>query len=151
MFTTLNFVRNALPGGKAPNGRVDSAFNDLFITIPYAVMAHSDGLDYSEDENGNEVAYFDDYPYDYVDGAFLTKEEAEAHVAANSDGRKYPLWIEENHNEPLWAFHHLYWEGKKHYTDELLTEEEAKAIEARIVRTNVKSENGYDYERLSLT
>lgn len=151
MFTNLNFVRTALPGGKAPSERTCGYdLLDLPITIPFAVMAHDDGMDYGVDDEGNEYAYQDDYPNDFVYAAFLTKEEAEAHISANSTNRKYPLWIEENHVEPLWAFGHLYWEGKNHWSDELLSVEEANQLSARIVKTQVTDDYGHKYYKVSL-
>lgn len=151
MFTNLNFVRNALPGGKAPSER--TCGYDLLevpVTIPFAVMAHDDGLDYGVDDNGNEYSYQDDYPHDYVTAAFLTKTEADAYIAAHSDGRKYPLWIVENNVEPLWTFTHLYWEGKKHWSDEMISEEEADQLKTRLVKVKCVDGSGCEYERISL-
>jgi len=102
MFTTPSFVAQALPGGKIPHGM---DMDDVSVNIPVAVWAHDSGLDYGVDEDGNEYAYQDSPPCDYVVGAFLNWEDA---IAYMSLGHRNNMWPEENVTVPLWEFSHTH-------------------------------------------
>lgn len=125
MYTTPAFITTVLPAGKIPHFRY---VDDRPVTIPFAAMAWDDGLDYDIDGN----AYQDNPPGEFVDGAFLTREEAEAYVAGRNATRTgVKGWVEENYVAPLYEFTSLYWAGKMGNYDMAMTEEEAEqAIKA---------------------
>ena len=120
MFTTPAFITTVLPAGKIPHFRY---VDDRPVTIPFAAMAWDDGLDYDIDGN----AYQDNPPGEFVQGAFLTLEEAEAFVAARNVGRTgVKGWVETNYVAPLYEFTSSHWEGKTGPFDMVMSEEEAE-------------------------
>jgi hypothetical protein len=149
MITTITFIKNILPAGKIPGRLIDySDVSDLTVTIPFAVMGWDEGLDYNDDG----TAYQDSPPCEDTDGAFETREEAEAHLAFRKkhdpNGR---YWIEENHVVNLWEFNHIHWAGldRPAYEALLLTKEELAQLESRLVREEVKTEYS-EYTRVRL-
>jgi hypothetical protein len=140
MNTTLAFIKNILPAGKIPGREISySEVSDLSITIPFAVMGWDEGMDY--DAEGN--SYQDSPPCEYVDGAFETRAEAEAHIAFRNElpgpGQYH---IVENYPENLWAFSNLRWGNmdgvdREAYLALCLTSEDVQQLESRLVREEV--------------
>jgi hypothetical protein len=148
MITTLSFVKNVLPAGKIPAHINYSDLSGVGISIPFAVMGWDEGLDYNEDG----TAYQDSPPCECVDGAFETREEAEANLLkAQQHDPKGRYWIVENHIEPLYAFSHVHWDGldREGYIALLMSPEDVATLESRLVKEMVKTEYS-EYEAVRL-
>jgi hypothetical protein len=139
MNTTLSFIKNILPAGKIPGMEINySDVSDLTVTIPFAVMGWDEGLDYNDDG----TAYQDSPPCEYVDGAFETREEAEAHIAfRKGHDQKGRYWVVENEPCALWGFNSLHLNGldREGYLALCLTREDVAQLESRLVREEVET------------
>lgn len=104
--TTAEFIASCLPKGELPNYL--SAQNSHEITIPFAVQRYSDGLDYGEDDDGNQYVYQDEPPSWYLYGAFLTREDAERFVESEQARGVTGLEIDEDITVGYWQFLHCH-------------------------------------------
>lgn len=132
MLSTPSFVNKFLPTGKIPNRSIiHSDAADLPITVPFAIMAYNDGLDYGVDDNGNEVAYEDSPPGWFIEAAFETREEAEQELARKIEVCPEGCYrISENEIQPLYEFSYTNWKNIK-YEDFKMTDEDFKVFNAQ--------------------